>query len=372
MKKIIIFLCASLLLASCGKIIQENISTKAPANSNVLNEENLQKAYFAWGCFWCMEGIFEWQEWVTEAVSGYIWWTAETANYKQVSSGETLHREWVKVIYNPDKIDYSRLVELFWTQIDPTDPDGQFADRGFHYTTAIYYSNDEEKSIAEQSKKTLSDSWKFDEEIVTSILPAVPFYDAEEYHQDYAKKQTLKYKTYEKGSGRADFKEDVWSEEAEELEQSSPKSSSQEEKITKNYLWEDLTELQYRVTQEEGTERPFDNEYWNNKEEWIYVDLIDGTPLYSSLDKYVSWTGWPSFSNPISIENVWEREDNSLFSKRTEIVWAKSWAHIGHVFNDWPADKWGLRYCMNSAAMKFIPLEDLEKEGYGEYVKMFK
>ncbi len=359
MKKIILFLAATLLLSSCNIFHDKNEVLRQP-----LNQESLEFAYFAWGCFWCMEWIYEWQEGVFDAVSGYIWWKELTANYNLVSTWKTGHREAVKVIYDPEIIDYPRLVELYWTQIDPTDPEWQFADRWFHYTTAIYYANDEEKAIAEASKKALSDSKKFDKPIVTSIIKATPFYDAEEYHQDYAKKQTLKYKTYEKGSGRADFKEDVWSEQAEKLESSTWKTQAE--------LKARLTPLQYKVTQQGWTETPFDNPYWDNKKQWIYVDIIDGTPLYSSLDKYKSWTGWPSFTKPIAINSVWEREDNTLFSKRTEIVWEKSGAHIGHVFTDGPEDKWWLRYCMNSAAMKFISVDDLEEQGYWEYVKTFQ
>ncbi len=139
-----------------------------------------------------------------------------------------------------------------------------------------------------------------------------------------------------------------------------------------NYKSNNLTDLEYKVTQESWTERPFDNKYWDNKREWIYVDIIDWTPLFSSTNKYDSGTGWPSFTKPISLDNLEEVEDNKLFTKRIEIIWAKSKSHIGHLFNDWPKDQWWLRYCMNSASLMFISKEDLEQEWYGVYLSLFE
>jgi len=350
---IIILIILIIFIASF--IVRNKAEDLSPKNNKIMNIENLKEAYFAGGCFWCMEWIFESQEWVKEAIAWYIGWSKETATYNQVSNWNTKHREWVKIIYDPKIISYEDLVELYWRQIDPIDPDWQFADKWFHYTTAIYYSNQEEKNIAEASKKQLDGSKKFDKPIVTSILESSEFYDAEEYHQDYYKKSSTRYKLYEKWSGRKDYKEKTWG------------SNELSDDVLKNKL----TPLQYKVTQKNGTENPFDNEYWDNKIEWIYVDLIDGTPLYSSLDKYVSWTGWPSFTKPIDKNNVVEKEDNTLFSKRTEIRSKNSDSHLWHVFPDWPDDKWWLRYCMNSAAMKFIPVDKLEKEWYGEYLELF-
>lgn len=358
MKKILLLILSSFLLFSCtSKTEDEN---KNILNKETMKEENLKSAYFAWGCFWCMEWTFEAQEWVKEVLSWYIWWTAETANYDDVSTWLTKHREWVHVSYNPELISYKKLVELFWIQIDPTDPDGQFADKWYHYTTAIFYSNDEEKIVAEKSKKSLNDSEKFDKPVVTKILRASEFFDAEEYHQDYYKKSSFRYKLYEKWSWRKDFKEKTWKEERERLD---------DENID---LKDKLTDLQYKVTQKWWTEPPFDNKYWDNEEEWIYVDIIDWTPLFSSKDKYKSGTGWPSFSKPINKAFVIEKADNSLFSKRTEIKWLKSDSHLWHVFDDWPEDKWWLRYCMNSSSLRFVSKNDLEKEWYGEYLETFR
>lgn len=355
---VIIWITFWAMVFGMGWVFHKNETPEKPAVTG-----DTVEAYFAGGCFWCMEWIFEWQHGVKQAVSGYIWGTADTAKYGEVSTGATGHREGVRVVYDPEVISYEKLVELFWTQIDPTDAGGQFADRGFHYTTAIYYSNEEEKSIAEASKKTLADSGKFDEEIATLILPAAAFYDAEEYHQDYYKKSSLRYNLYKKGSGRAGFIDENWKDRIAQLNEQTYSDAA---------LRERLTPLQYKVTQQGGTERAFNNEYWDNKEAGIYVDIIDGTPLYSSLDKYVSGTGWPSFTKPISPEVVTEHEDKKLFVTRTEIKSASSNAHLGHVFTDGPADKGGLRYCMNSASMRFIPVDELESEGYEKYLEMFE
>ncbi len=320
-------------------------------------------AYFAGGCFWCMEGIFEAQDGVYAAESGYIGGSADSANYTQVASWETQHREAVRVSYDPESISYATLVELFWTQIDPTDPDGQFADKGYQYTTAIYVSDDEERQIAEASKIALAESGKFEQEIVTEILKTPEFYLAESYHQDYYKKSALRYNLYKKWSGRAGFIEENWRQEIAKLTQ----DTYSDEALRKR-----LTPLQYHVTQEEGTERAFQNEYWDNKRAGIYVDIIDGTPLYSSLDKFDSWTWWPSFTRALSDDVVTTHTDTRFFMTRTEVRSRSSDAHLGHIFSDAPDELWGIRHCINSAALRFVPVEDLEQEGYEEYKKMFE
>ena len=316
------------------------------------------RAYFAWGCFWCMEGIFESQAWVIEAISGYAEWSQEDANYERVSAGITAHREAVEVVYNSSLISFERLVELYYTQIDPTQADGQFADRGLRYTTAIYYQNEDEKRIIEEARTSLEDSKKFDKPIAVQTIPFTTFFAAEEYHQDYYKKSSLRYNLYKKWSGREWYIENTWWKELSKLTQDDLKSK--------------LTPIQYKVTQEEWTEPPFQNEYNDNKKPGIYVDIVDGTPLYSSLDKYDSGTGWPSFTRPIDPNAVKFEEDKKLFSTRIEVRSKNADSHLGHVFDDGPEDKWGKRYCMNSAALRFIPLEDLEKEWYGEYRSLFE
>jgi len=310
-----------------------------------------------------MEWIYESQGGVIEVHTGYIGWPEETATYAGSSAPDTLHREGVRVSYNPSKIDYQKLVELFWTQIDPTDSGGQFADRGFQYTTAIFYSGEEERQIAESSKQSLQDSGKFEKDIATVVIPVVPFYLAEWYHQDYYKKASTRYKAYARLSGRKGFIEENWKERISELT---------EEVYSDESLQKRLTPLQYYVTQQDGTEPPFRNEYWDNKEAGIYVDVIDGTPLYSSLDKFASGTGWPSFSKTIEENVVTEHRDTKLFIPRIEARSASSNAHLGHIFPDGPKDKGGLRHCINSASLRFVPVDELEEEGYEEYIKSFQ
>jgi peptide methionine sulfoxide reductase msrA/msrB len=238
---------------------------------------------------------FDEQPGIIKVVSGYTGGHTENPTYRQVCAGTTGHYEAVQITFDPAVFMYGKLVELFWQQIDPTDPEGQFADRGESYRTAIFYHNEEQRRIAEESRAALAASGRFDDPIVTPILPAAPFYPAEEYHQDYHKKEPVHYKRYRIGSGREGFLQKYW----------------QRDPAPERELRQRLTPLQYEVTQNSATEPPFRNEFWNHHEEGLYVDIVSGEPLFSSRDKFDSHCGWPSFSRPIDPEKVRSEEHTS-------------------------------------------------------------
>ncbi|MFM2648625.1 peptide-methionine (R)-S-oxide reductase MsrB [Vibrio diabolicus] len=341
--------------------------------------ENAEIATLAGGCFWCTESDLEQLTGVVDVISGYSGGHVENPTYRQVSSGKSGHIEVIEVKYDPKVVSYEQVLDYFFRHIDPTDDKGSFVDRGPQYRPAIFYHNAEQKQIAEQFIMEIDKAMIYPKPLKTELIEFEKLYPAEEYHQDYYKKSSLKYKYYRYASGRDKYLDEVFGDDRKEnsktlrqlIEEKKLLSKVKEySKPAKSEIKSNLTELQYYVTQEEGTERPFDNEYWDNKEAGIYVDIVTGEPLFSSTDKYKSGTGWPSFTKPINPGYIVEKTDYKLIYPRTEVRSKFGDSHLGHVFKDGPKPT-GLRYCMNSAAMKFVPVSEMKTQGYEEYLYLF-
>jgi peptide methionine sulfoxide reductase msrA/msrB len=341
----------------------------ADTSNTEISDGETAIATFAGGCFWCIESTFEKLDGVKKAVSGYSGGHTENPQYSEVGGGSTGHTETVQIYYEPATISYEELLYRFWRDIDPTDTDGQFVDRGSEYRPLIFYHDNIQKNLAEKTRAELEKSGRFAKPVTVEIIPFAKFWKAESYHQDYHLKNPLRYKLYRSGSGRDSFLDKIW---GDELHAGFVRkyTESTYRKPDNKSLRNMLNDIQYKVTQEAATERPFENEYWDNKTEGIYVDIVSGEPLFSSAAKFKSGTGWPSFWQPIDKRYIVEKTDYKILYPRTEIRSKYGDSHLGHVFMDGPPPT-GLRYCVNSASLRFIASTELETQGYEQYATLF-
>lgn len=313
------------------------------------SKDDLKKIYLAGGCFWGIEEYMQRIYGVYDAVSGYANGKVNNPTYKTVSSGKSGYAETVEVTYDSKKIKLEDLLNHYFKIIDPTSLNKQGNDRGSQYRTGIYYVDDSDKEVID--KVMNFQAKKYSEKIVVENMKLKNFTVAEDYHQDYLRKNPNGYCHIDLSKANEVVIDPT----------KYPKPSDDD-------LKRKLTDIQYRVTQKNETESSFSNEYWDNKEKGIYVDVATGEPLFSSSDKFDSGCGWPSFSKPIAKDVVTYREDKSYNMNRTEVRSRSGDSHLGHVFNDGPKELGGLRFCINSASIKFIPLKDMEDRGYG-YLK---
>lgn len=313
----------------------------------------LREIFFAGGCFWGVESYFSQVPGVRSATVGYA--NGDTANpsYQEVCTGKTGHAETVHLVYDPDQVSLQTLTEHFFLIINPLTLNRQGNDSGSQYRSGVYYTDESDLELLQQVRD--AEQEKYTAPIQTELLPLRCYYLAEDYHQNYLEKNPGGY-CHIDFSSLADFPR---------LEQSSAYSRPSDQEIRSM-----LTEEQYRVTQENATERPFSGEYDQLFEPGIYVDAVTGEPLFLSADKYDAGCGWPSFSRPIDAEAVVESSDTSYGMNRTEVRSRIGDSHLGHVFSDGPAALGGMRYCINSASLRFVPYAEMEKEGYGDLLPL--
>ena len=327
-----------------------NLIEKEETKSDTKKEvTNMKEIYLAGGCFWGLEEYFSRINGVIDVVSGYANGNVETTNYQLIHS--TDHAETIHVTYDADKISLRELLLYYFRVIDPLSVNKQGNDVGRQYRTGIYYTDEADSAIIQEVMKEKEE--QFGKKLAVETEKLRHFVVAEDYHQDYLKK-------HPNGYCHIDVRK------ANDPVIDVNKYTLPDEETLKNTL----TKEQYAVTRENRTELAFSNQYWNNHEKGIYVDVATGEPLFSSRDKFDSGCGWPSFTKPISSEVVTYHEDTSFNMKRVEVRSRIANSHLGHVFEDGPSDKGGLRFCINSASIKFIPLDEMDAQGYG-YLKDF-
>lgn len=351
-------LCASLLavfLSSCGDSRAQERRETTSSNAET------KTIYLAGGCFWGVEKYFSLIPGVAETETGYANGSTDNPTYQQVTRQNTGHAETVKVVYDPHKVSLPFLLEKYYDVIDPVSVNKQGNDTGVQYRTGIYYTDKADRPVIEASLKALQS--RYNQPLAIELQPLARYSRAEEYHQDYLGKNP---------GGYCHIPQSKFDEAKQAVDPAKPGDKTSYVKPSKEELKKKLTFQQYRVTQENATERPFENEYYDNKRKGIYVDVTTGEPLFLSSDQYDSGCGWPSFTRPISESLVQEQKDISHGMLRTEVRSKTGDAHLGHVFNDGPKDKGGLRYCINSASLKFIPREEMEQAGYGNYLPMLQ
>jgi len=311
----------------------------------------IRTIFLAGGCFWGTAHLFSLVPGVTSTVAGYANSLVSNPSYEQVCSGVTDAAEAVQVEYDDNMVSLTDLLKLYFSSIDPTSVDRQGGDIGRQYRTGIYYTDPDDAEVIDAQKATIQR--RLTRPLAVESGPLRNFYPAEEYHQDYLEKNPGGYCHVNPALFAV----------ARELK----KTTHADEKAE---LRKRLTPLQWEVTQNGATERPFDNEYDDEFRPGIYVDITDGTPLFVSTAKYNSGCGWPAFTRPIDNNLIDEHLDTSYGRVRTEVRSSSSGAHLGHVFNDGPTEEGGLRYCINSAALRFVPLDRMAAEGYEDLIPL--